>query len=378
MITVKNLYYLLLYAWDFFEPDRMAAIDAEPETDLVNLLANVLNRGIDHLLRRGADRGYFLRVEDIPGIRGKLNLSATTKANVLVRARTVCHFDELSFNVLHNRILKTTVRRLLQTSTLDDRIREPLRNTYRRLGDVEELQLTGRHFEMVQLHRNIRFYRFLLHVCRLLYDWLVPDEATATFLFRDFTRDEKRMHRLFEEFLRRFYAHEQTSFAVSRPQWVWAATAGEDPAAAELLPTLNPDLCLIGCGRTIVLDAKYYRDTLQQHPSGHQSLHSGNLYQMFAYLKNVPATPGTDAIEGMLVYALADRRLDYSYMLHGHRVRITTIDLMQHWTGIRRDLLALLAAPAGIWRPDRAVRHSRHPSPARTISGPWRSSSTST
>ena len=98
MITVKNLYYLLLYAWDFFEPDRMTAVDAEPETDLVNLLADVLNRGIDHLLRRGADRGYLPRMEDIPGIRGKLNLSATIKGNLLVRGRTVCQFDELSFD----------------------------------------------------------------------------------------------------------------------------------------------------------------------------------------------------------------------------------------------------------------------------------------
>jgi 5-methylcytosine-specific restriction enzyme subunit McrC len=346
MITVKNLYYLLLYAWDFFEPDRMAAIDAEPETDLVNLLANVLNRGIDHLLRRGADRGYLLRVEDIPGIRGKLDLSATAKTNMLVRARTVCHFDELSFNVLHNRILKTTVRRLLQTSILDGRIREPLRNTYRRLGDVEELQLTGRHFEMVQLHRNIRFYRFLLHVCRLLYDCLVPDETTGTFRFRDFSRDEQRMHRLFEKFLRKFYKHEQETFAVSNPSWAWAETTGADSAAADLLPTLNLDLCLTGSGRIIVLDAKYYRDSLQQH-FGRQSLHSAHLYQMFAYLKNVPGTQGADAIEGMLVYALADRPLDHSYRLHGHRVRITTIDLKQHWTGIRRDLLALLTAPVG-------------------------------
>lgn len=344
MITIKNLYYLLLYAWDFFEPDRMAAIDAEPETDLVNLLADVLNRGIDHLLRRGADRGYLPRMEDISGIRGKLHLSATIKGNLLVRGRTVCQFDELSYNVLHNRILKTTLRRLLQTSGLDARLREPLRNTYLRLAEVEEVSLTARLFDMVQLHRNNRFYRFLLHVCRLLYDWLVPDEVTGKYLFRDFTRDENRMHRLFEQFLRNFYAHEQKALAVSRPRLYWTNAATESQAAVDLLPTLNPDICLTGRGRTIILDAKFYRDSLQQH-FGRLSLRSDHLYQIFSYLKNFPVVSGSDTIEGMLVYALADHPLDLSFPLRGHRLRVCTIDLRQHWKGIRRDLLALVGTP---------------------------------
>lgn len=48
----------------------------------------------------GRGQGYLVQTKDIPGIRGKLDLSATIKANVLVRARTVCQFDELSVNVL--------------------------------------------------------------------------------------------------------------------------------------------------------------------------------------------------------------------------------------------------------------------------------------
>ena len=280
MILVKNLYYLLLYAWDFFEPDRMAIINAQPETDLVNLLASVLNRGIDLLLRRGFDRGYLPRTEDIAGIRGKLDLSATIKRNVLQCGRTVCQFDELSHDVLHNRILKTTLRRLLQTGGLDARLREPLRNSYLRLAEVQEVSLTERLFGAVQLHRNIRFYRFLLDVCRLLFNCLVPDEVTGRFLFQDFTHDENYMHRLFEQFLRNFYMHEQRALAVSRPRLYWKAVS-ESAAAIDLLPTLNPDICLAGRGRTIVLDAKFYRETLD-YRFGKASLRSGHLYQMLS------------------------------------------------------------------------------------------------
>src|SRR5437870_3287900 len=108
MIAIKNLFYLLMYAWDAFDESQMTAVDAEPETDLLNLLAAVLSRGIHHLLRRGLDAGYLPQQEELPGIRGKLELSATLKSNVLARARTHCSFDELSPDVLHNRILKAS------------------------------------------------------------------------------------------------------------------------------------------------------------------------------------------------------------------------------------------------------------------------------
>lgn len=83
MIAIRNVYYLLLYAWDRLDEGRMATIDAEPDTDLVDLLASVLVRGVDDLLRRGLDRGYLLDADDISGIRGKFDVSATIKANLL-------------------------------------------------------------------------------------------------------------------------------------------------------------------------------------------------------------------------------------------------------------------------------------------------------
>jgi 5-methylcytosine-specific restriction enzyme subunit McrC len=86
----------------------------------------------------------------------------------------------------------------------------------------------------------------------------VPDEAAGKLRFRDFVRDEGRMHYVFERFLFNFYRHEQTAFRVSRPTFGWTDTAGMTPDAQQLLPTLNPDVRLTRPGRTIILDAKYY------------------------------------------------------------------------------------------------------------------------
>lgn len=338
LIAVKNIYYLLLYAWDRFDESLMTAIDAEPESDLLNLLAAVLTRGVDQLLRRGLDRGYLLADDEIAGVRGKVAMSTTLKRDLLSRARVACQFDELSHDVLHNQIVKATFRALLYCQALDTRLRMAVRTAYLRLPGVSDISLSKRTFRDVQLHRNIHFYGFLIDVCRLLYDHLIPDEAKGTFRFRDFTRDEESMRLLFERFLYNFYKHEQAAFKVRRRRFSWAGAQGP---AIGLLPEMLTDITLTRPGQCLVIDAKYTPNVVQEHFHGSSKLRSGHLYQLFAYLKNLP--DGASAtVDGMLLYPLAQRSIDAIFRLPGHRLRVRTIDLNRHWSLIRRDLLALL------------------------------------
>jgi len=279
MITVKNIYYLLLYAWDKFDEGRMVSIDAEPDTDLVNLLALVLTRGIDQLLRRGLDRGYLSVAEELAGIRGKLDLSTSIKSNLLPRARTACQFDELSHDVLHNQILKAMLVRLMKAEGVEREVRSSVRIAFQRMPECRSIQLTRRHFHAIQLHRNTRFYRFLIDVCRLLFEHLSPDEAMGSFRFRDFSRDEVRMRSLFEKFLRNFYKHEQFVFKVQGSQFTWAKAVGE---GAALLPVMKTDVTLKRPGRQIVIDAKYTPHVLQHNPHGETpKFDSKHLFQLF-------------------------------------------------------------------------------------------------
>src|SRR5262245_26757550 len=144
MIPIQNLYYLLLYAWDALEQGEAVGVEVEPQTQVLDLLAAVLNRGLDRLLRQGLHRAYSSLNETIAGVRGKVDLSATTKADLLRRGRAVCEFDELSHDVLHNRILKASLRQLLRGDGLDSRLRDLLRATWHRLHEVSDITLTDR------------------------------------------------------------------------------------------------------------------------------------------------------------------------------------------------------------------------------------------
>ena len=63
-----------------------------------------------------------------------------------------------------------------------------------------------------------------------------------------------------------------------------ARTATEEDL--RYLPTMRTDVSLESSTRHIVIDAKYYSKTLQTY-FGTDTIHSGNLYQLYAYLKNL-------------------------------------------------------------------------------------------
>jgi 5-methylcytosine-specific restriction enzyme subunit McrC len=169
-IPIQNIYYLLIYAWDSLEEAEIVNADVQESTKIVDLFARVLNSGVEHLLRMGLDRSYIVQKEFIRGIRGKVDISTSIKMNLFSQGRAACEFDDLSHNVIHNMIIKTTIHRLLRLSNIDPNLRQELTGIYRRLGNIDELRLTDQVFRSVQLHRNNRFYSFLLVLCHSRFD----------------------------------------------------------------------------------------------------------------------------------------------------------------------------------------------------------------
>jgi 5-methylcytosine-specific restriction enzyme subunit McrC len=126
------------------------------------------------------------------------------------------------------------------------------------MGEVTTIRLDQSSFRRVQRHRNIQAYRFLLHVCELVVGQLLIDERHGGYRFSDFTRDEKAMARLFEDFVRNFLAHEQTTYRVNRSNIAWDATV-EDPAHVPWLPRMQTDVTLSNSERCLVVEVKYHQ-----------------------------------------------------------------------------------------------------------------------
>src|SRR5262245_40701890 len=309
MIPIENIYYLLCYAWNVLDEADLIEVGGIESTEIADLFARVLIGGTNHVLKYGLDRGYQEFSDDIPCVRGRIDTLRTRKLIAFRRAMAHCHFDELTHNVLHNRILKTTLRNLAGVKELDKDLRSSLLHLHRQMRDVEDCRLDRLIFQRIQLYRNNAFYRFLMNVCELINSALLVDENTGDYHFRDFIRDKDKMWRLFQNFIYNFYDLEQNEFKVKSDSIQWDAIA-QDPVATTMLPDMTTDISLRSVNRTIVIDTKYYESSLQTYREK-QSVHSEHLYQIFAYLKNLEVRAGPDKYaEGILLYPTVTQTLD--------------------------------------------------------------------
>jgi 5-methylcytosine-specific restriction enzyme subunit McrC len=340
-IPVGNVYFLLLYAWRHIGEGEEALVSTEGITRLQDLFAHVLAATVTRLVARGLDRGYLAVEEPVRGVRGKLDLSVTLKRNHLANAQTHCQFDELQYDVLHNRIIKATLRKLLEIE-LDESIRARVRRLYRKLDLVSDVTISARDFRQLQLHRNNRVYDFALRLCRLIHDNVMIAPGGGTAQFRDFRNDEDQMARLFEEFVFSFFEIEQRRFQVSRPHIGWHDAQGSEFDLSRL-PVMRTDVVLEAPDRCIILDTKFYAEALSGRFDT-KKVRSGHLYQIFAYVENRSANRGkAPPHEGMLLYPVVSDRFAFEYRLKGHRIAVRSIDLDQPWADVHRDMLQLLS-----------------------------------
>src|SRR6266480_1006016 len=188
-------------------------------TTLVNLFARVLTNGTHHLLKRGFDRGYVSQSEWTSRLRGRICFHESLRTANRT-SKLSCDFDELSYNVLHNQILKATMLRLLRKQQLARECTDELAQLCRQFSEIRDIELTGRVFGQVQLHRNNHFYDFLLKICELIHRNLLVSEESGTTRFADFVRDKRQMAILFENFVRNFY-REHSDYQVKRENIYW-------------------------------------------------------------------------------------------------------------------------------------------------------------
>lgn len=340
-IPIQNIYYLLCYAWNKLEESEIVNVSEIDSAELIDLFAKVLSNSCSRLLKQGLDRYYIEHEDVIMGIKGKFNFSATIKKNVLPLSKTVCIYDEFDYNILHNQILKTTIGKLLRTKNLDSSIKDELLKVYLKLPPISEIAIRKTMFNQIRLHRNNYHYDFILKVCQIVNENLFIDESKGNYKFKDFTRDEKAMARLFEAFVRNFYKVE-TDFSVSSDsiKWQFESDNAED---LDMLPAMLTDITLQGKNQKIIIDTKYYKEAFQTRYDK-QKLNSSNLYQLFSYLKNQEMDSEiTLNCEGILLYPSIQNDFVHSFKYENHKIRIMAINLNQDWKKIRTDLLKIVA-----------------------------------
>jgi 5-methylcytosine-specific restriction enzyme subunit McrC len=337
-IPVQNLYYLLCYAWDRLDQAHLIDVSAAASDAPVDFFALVLIKGIEHLKRRGLNTVYRSTFAELPGVRGRIDVIATERRFLLRQGRSACSFDELTTDTTANRILKSTLRLIASDPEINKEIRSHVHKWIRDFATITDVPASPHNFRTVHLDRNSSFYRFLLNVCELILTVRIPEETGGRLRFRDFIRDKRKMAYVFQYFVYNFLRIERSDLMVQRENITWKV----DPlpnGIKSLLPMMQTDISVAKNGRKVIIDTKYYSETLSDHFGG-KRIHSDHLYQMLSYLMNAKA-PG-ESIEGLLLYPFVDKTLKERYRILGVDIRVETLNLAQPWNLLHSDLMQLV------------------------------------
>jgi len=331
---------MLLYAWDALEVADETLGDAEASTAPIDLFARLLVSRAERLIRVGLHRSYKKDREEIPGLRGRINVNDSIKTGNLTSGRLVCEFDELTYANLKNQIIRATLSMLTKVDGLDPEIAAGARKAEGRMAHIAPVVLSNMIFEKVSFDRNTAQYRFPIQICRFLYEQLAPVRSSGKYVFAEF--NEERLATLFEEFLRNFYKREQTMYPqVKRERFQWRASSDIDKAI-EYLPRMETDISLLSGSERLVIEAKFYEEPLRsRYETSKKTFVSAHLYQVSAYLNNLSAIDGRSS-RALIIYPRVKDDFDFQYRLLSHQVRVAAVDLSLPTVALRTRLLALL------------------------------------
>lgn len=346
-IPIQNIYYLLCYAWDKLEEGNKVNVSQSDYENAIELYARVLINGCKHLFKRGLEHNYNEDSREYVGIKGKIDFNASLNKNLFKQGRAICQFDEFEVNILQNQLLKATLKRLTKIKSIDKKVKQEIWFYYSKFSNVEDIEIQLALFSKVRIHRNNSVYDFLLKISKLIIENTVLDETDGNYHFKEFIGSDKAMAALFEAFVRNFYKKEQHVFSVRREDINWDAIP-VGGSSESYLPKMQTDITLESENRKIILETKYYVNALNSRFEG-EKFHSGNLYQLYSYLRNIE-TKLTHLknieSEGILLYPVVGYQLNENYMLGTHKLSVKTIDLSKSWREIEKQLFAIINIPA--------------------------------
>lgn len=335
MIKIKNIYYMLAYAFQVLNEDSYAKVETEEFEHIGDLFAAILAKGIANQIKKGLGREYVSVTEARSAPVGKIRVSESVKRNTLLNKQVICERDEFTENAYLNQILKTTAMLLTRSPEVSLQQKKTLKKVMIFFSEVDELDPHRIQWRNIKYHRNNKTYKMLINLCYLVIAGMLLTEQAGT---RKLARylDDQRMYSLYEKFVLHYYRKKYPQFHASAAHIDWDI----DDGVIDFLPMMKSDITLEYNGKTLIIDTKYYAHTMQTNGLyNSRTMHSNNMYQIFTYVKNLDVSKSAN-ISGVLLYAKTDEEVvpDNEYMMSGNRISVKTLDLNADFADIENQL----------------------------------------
>lgn len=335
MIKIQNIYYMLAYTFKILKQESYNKYSEEEFDNALELFATILAKGIMNQVKKGLGKEYLYCTNMLAAPRGKIDIIESIKRQSAIKNRLICHYDKLSDNITINQILKSTVILLRKSEQVSKNKKKELRKVLSYLYNVDTILLKNVNWNAMQYNKNNATYRMLINICFLIFNGMIISEKEGILKLQKFYDDQK-MHSLYEHFVLEYYKkhYPQLKPAASHIKW------NTDDEIVKFLPSMRTDITLEYKEKILIIDTKYYQHSMQNYGNyGSYTVRSGNIYQIYTYVKNKDKG-STGDVSGMLLYAKADEAIspEFEYHMSGNTIWVRTLDLNQDFAQICRQL----------------------------------------
>ena len=253
--------------------------DATMSVDRMNLYEMFIHmylQDVRQLVKNGLKSAYIKKEENLPYYKGKLLVNQNIKQNLVHKERFYVSYDEYSINRPENRLIKSTLLKLLNLT-----------------GNSENAKMSRQllaSFEMVDISTNFEkdFTRVVIDRTTKDYEKLMKWSRVILFnkSFKTFSGESQSRALLFPmESVYENYVAQKVKKAFIPEGWsVKTQERGfylfEEPTKQF---ALRPDIVMRKGNRTVIMDTKW--KTLIDNPARNYGISQSDMYQMYAYSK---------------------------------------------------------------------------------------------
>lgn len=330
---------MLAYVYSDFRFNTLDKINGENFNDIYNLFAEIIVRSLSYQLKRGLYKTYVNREDAIPVIRGRINMLKTFAERQRNPNLAYCNFDEITENNPYNQVVKATLKYLIGSTIIEDSRKRSLMRILRSFGSVASINLRSFHFDHFSFDRNTQNYQMLINICKLIYENKIMTTEVGN--YKLYTLSNDQMEKLYEKFVLAYYKrhHPETKPRASCINWAIV----KKESTTEILPTMKTDIMLSIGERTLIIDTKYYGETMNKY-FDKNTIWPDHLRQIYTYVMEYDKDK-SGLVDGMLLYAKStDGKALKGQMKKssGNVIYFRTLDLNQNFEEIIKQLEALL------------------------------------
>jgi 5-methylcytosine-specific restriction enzyme subunit McrC len=280
-VPVRNLFYMLAVAWRLPPPFKEQLAQFARLDDILEFIVSFFADLVGQRLKEGLYRSYVEREDNLAAVRGRIRFAEDVRRNFVLRHRTYCRYDEFTWDIPENQIIRQVIH-LLSGWGFERELQRRLYGLDASLSEITPVVLSPRVIDRFQYNRLNEDYRQIHRFCALFLDGASLSEESGPFDFQTFLVD---MSRLFEEFVTqtlRERAPDQILVDAQVPLYL-----GHGHKVL-----MRPDI-VVGRESSVVLvaDCKYKR-------LGPSEFNNHDMYQMLAYCT------ATRVRQGVLIYPL--------------------------------------------------------------------------